>query len=859
MNYTSKSLYNDSMSRVKKFISIVLLVLISLSTFVGTFYPKAAYAAGCESVDSDSPNISSISQPDESKVIIETDTGDKCTVPRYTGAAKRWQQAANRLDFFSANTNTYLRDDLGWGIAISRTKPAFADVWTWVPWYLATYAYVYSYTVFPPDFTTNVTPIETTLTKGAVAGFVSPQGWKQGNPTEVLPKYKLTLLYDNQILTSRQVQSNGSQIWYDSFTLSLQKFFGKPGLPEGTYTLVFDENEPYNSGQGGAAGLATGQLIRTVYKGETKFKLSKNAGGGTDVEILTPDYKGAKKKFTLPNSADAPPSGEDLINVYVTERTVSPLDAALEKAIVVIMDLIEQGIKFFSGVIFKVLFFGNDIASQGELIQAWAKVRNLSLSLLTLGILLIAFANVLSVDLEKYGITRMIPRLVMAIVMSYFSFLMARFLLELSGAFVLKLLGPGTINLSFVPTGVFEKATKTDILENLGATILLALLGIFIVIALIWLAVVLVVRIMVVWFLVALAPLAFLMLVMPFTEPLFHEWWTRFWKWVFIGPAAAFMIWFATIFMNSFAAAFKASAGDISLKNPETFIYLFMAAAAIFLAASLPLTMGKEVLGALGKYGGAIGKKTMPYKLWQAKQKTKEERSGRRVQRLRAGISKVPFVGRRMAGVNRAEAGALRGESKASVSKLFGQMSKEDLNNYMGSTMGRGLYSKMAVQAAAEKGLVDNENNDAMATAMAVSSRNPDIEHLFRKNQPELFAEASMAGIGGEHATRIANALANSTNPQDMHRHQVQHISQTGDLRHLIGELTHSQQSLTQVLRKDARTRASWGETINSLGHQNPQQIQTIINNSADPVAAQRLVQDAQGWRDSHEQETAFH
>lgn len=533
-------------------------------------------------------------------------------------------------------------------------------------------------------------------------------------------------------------KSNGGKEAYVFIQLTNSNFLYS-GLNRFSFERKVDVNCDDGNMNRGAPGLD--RVCTATIGGTVNFKLEPTKNGAAKIIIVGGEEV---EKNSPANGMATNQIGENgpAIVMGVTYKLSSPLDGILEQAMSAVLDFISGAIKAIGGWINSMLNFGNDINNPG-MIAVWTKVRNISLSLLTLGILIIAFANILNLNLEKYGVNRMIPRLVMAVVMTYFSFVILRFLLEVTSALQALALSGNSLDMANLGNGKFSAAFNGDIGQYSGAfglLILLFFLGFIIVVAMLWLLIILTIRIAVIWFLVALAPIAFLMMIMPFTESLYQQWWAKFWKWAFMGPAIAFMLFmtneFLTIgFGTSFAANCPKDQTLSTLNNmcegarfdqPASWIFLILAAAGIFIAASLPMTMGGDVFSGIKSAWGSIkGAGKFADKLtgnrvgarMALRKSTKEGAMKLKAQQGQAKWAQRGFWGRRVAGANKAQARMLDENLVSSMAQERGMtnMKEDDARELLTN---RNIYVARAAarELASRKRLAANIKNSDQAT-----------------------------------------------------------------------------------------------------------------------------------------------
>lgn len=318
-----------------------------------------------------------------------------------------------------------------------------------------------------------------------------------------------------------------------------------------------------------------------VFEGSKTFKVD----GEGNIYVGT-------KRLGLYDNAYVP-----VVLKYTKINTGSTLTDILNTMMKTVVNALSKALQTVSGWISGALDWGNNINKDNAALEKiWTNTRNLSLSLLTLAIILIAFANILGFDIEKYGLNRILPKLVIGVGLAFFSFLICGLLLNLASGLQSLLVGKG---MDATMTGINADAINTQVGNGLDAARLTGnlfvgafLLLLVIVIAFfcfLWLLLICILRIMVIMFLVAIAPVAFMMNILPFTTFLFKRWWSTFIKWTFMGPAIIFFLYLTNEFLvGGLNSDFSGSMQPI--------MYLLLAGVGVAMAAMVPMTLGGEVI-----------------------------------------------------------------------------------------------------------------------------------------------------------------------------------------------------------------------------------------------------------------------
>lgn len=563
-----------------------------------------------------------------------------------------------------------------------------------------------------------------------------------------------------------------------------------------------------------------GNPIEKLLKGDENFWLY----GKKDVEI----------KYDA-NNRPTPTSVKLFITEIKKTTTPSPIASvvndALEDAVNYVVDLCLKGLEMFMGWVNGILNRGNFMGDDPSLKEIWKSIRNITLSVLTLGILLIAFANILQIDIEKYNVTRMIPKLVIATVMSYFSFLIANFILSICAAIQVKLIsetGASNITSSMNSFGTSAYETLKAPGEMIVYAIALIIVMVIALLAALILCILLISRIAVLWLLVAVAPLAFMMQVMPFTEHLYMDWWNKFFKWAFMGPAVMFMLYLASEVID-------ASSAGIASPESSPIFQLLMAGILIFMATIIPFTMGGEVFKGIGIDQQTMWRQVPGFKEGQSliKQRSKPsaDRADRRATAARSWMANRRGLGgaagRFAAGVTKEEAVGLSGQPKEDRKKVFDGADKKALNNYIAETEGKGAWGEAAFDHAAEKGKLDLENDKVAEVVEAKLATDFDkLVKSITKEAPDAFAKAVNAGRGGPQMARAADESIRRRKDEDLKEADLQFMhnqitagTASPRITFRVNEVGSNADKLDKILGLSHDLQGEWGHVLHAAGH----------------------------------------
>lgn len=251
----------------------------------------------------------------------------------------------------------------------------------------------------------------------------------------------------------------------------------------------------------------------------------------------------------------------------------------------------------------------------------WASILALTNIVVVLVLLGVAFATIFHIQVDTYGIKKVLPALIVGVILSNLSLLISKNIIDfaqvLSATFIgsnsnelvdglsKALIGGAGVTLgefaskpegfltgtaTIVGIGVAATITGLAPLAIIATLLLLALLLLLPAILFGILAFLLYARTVILIFLVAVSPVAFIAMAFPPTQSLFRQWWTQFLRWVFMAPVVFFLLWLAKEFTPT---------GGGNLASYALVLIL------TYLAIQVPFKLGGAVMSV---YGG-VGKK----------------------------------------------------------------------------------------------------------------------------------------------------------------------------------------------------------------------------------------------------------
>lgn len=251
----------------------------------------------------------------------------------------------------------------------------------------------------------------------------------------------------------------------------------------------------------------------------------------------------------------------------------------------------------------------NTAKSLGNTIHnAWQIVMNLANAGVIILLIAVAFAQILRLNVNTYGVKKVLPSLVLAIVAANFSWLFCRLMVDFVNVIISLFLEGHPSNIAGLyatfdansPNGSAGTAGTFGALSpkpaNAGGNIFWFLVAQLLIIAggivVYILAYLFIIRNWVILFLIPLAPLAFIAMAIPQTKSLFNQWWSNFSKWVFMPVVSVFWLWLGGMWFGL-------------VDNSVYLLKFVFAGACFYLAITTPFKMG----GAIMTQWGNLGKK----------------------------------------------------------------------------------------------------------------------------------------------------------------------------------------------------------------------------------------------------------
>ena len=248
----------------------------------------------------------------------------------------------------------------------------------------------------------------------------------------------------------------------------------------------------------------------------------------------------------------------------------------------------------------------------------WAKtLYDISLNLVNYVIVLLliflSFANILHINVDTYGLKKVMPTLIIGVLLANFGLLIVRFIADAADVLVVTFTGtnPGQYMYDFITKlagGLFTAGGTAGFVTLAGAMLIAGPAGLIILLFLMLLclipAAIIIILCLLFWLrfyvvvlLATLSPLAFIAMSTSMTESYFKQWWTNLLKWIAMAPVAMIFLWVAV----------QVNVTSISFQS------VVIGTALIYLAIKVPFGLGGTLSGQLGgllKKAGAYAGKT---------------------------------------------------------------------------------------------------------------------------------------------------------------------------------------------------------------------------------------------------------
>jgi hypothetical protein len=196
---------------------------------------------------------------------------------------------------------------------------------------------------------------------------------------------------------------------------------------------------------------------------------------------------------------------------------------------------------------------------------------------------------------------------------------------------------------------------------------------------------------------------------MPFTAKLYKQWWSEFFKWLFMGPIAVTILALGSVIASGsfgFTGGMTLS-GDSTIPGSDTtgwnvLIGLMIFGASIYFAATLPQKWGGGIMKGWQKAGKWGRDNVLPGKYvkqgWKDFTKARGDRGMLRYNEIREGLANKVPGGRLLTGTNKAQATALKEGIDKTYEGMFGKLDAIELGKNAKAGGRKGMIATSVMQ-----------------------------------------------------------------------------------------------------------------------------------------------------------------
>lgn len=248
----------------------------------------------------------------------------------------------------------------------------------------------------------------------------------------------------------------------------------------------------------------------------------------------------------------------------------------------------------------------------------WKNMMALVNSFVVIILIAVAFCEILNININTYGVKKILPALVFSVLAANFSWIMCRLFIDWaniamsrfsdsSTAIIDPLIASresftinvaATINSSQAGAKILGATSNTDIsFFQAGMKTLFVWAG---AIALYILTFLLLLRNTIIVALAVFSPIAFMAMVLPQTKSAFNKWWTTFVQWTFMPTVSVFMLWMGSKIQTMIGT------------NTDPLIGFLISIGFIYGAVKVPFSMSGAASGIMNKWAD-MGKKSAKF------------------------------------------------------------------------------------------------------------------------------------------------------------------------------------------------------------------------------------------------------
>lgn len=221
--------------------------------------------------------------------------------------------------------------------------------------------------------------------------------------------------------------------------------------------------------------------------------------------------------------------------------------------------------------------------------QIWKDLLTIVNSLIVALLIVVAFVEILHINVDTYGVKKILPTLILAVIAANFSYILVRLLVDIANVVITVFSKTDKITgmINNPDVFAFPEFEWSSWFSNLLINLVLFAAAIMMYV----LAFLFVIRNWVIYFLAIVSPIAFMAMVLPQTKSLFNQWWQNVIRWVFMPVVSIGLLWLA--------------AQMTTLIKATSIMGAVIVGTLLYFAITMPFKLGGSIMSNFTKFTGA--------------------------------------------------------------------------------------------------------------------------------------------------------------------------------------------------------------------------------------------------------------
>ncbi|MEI8143324.1 MAG: type IV secretion system protein [Candidatus Berkelbacteria bacterium] len=353
------------------------------------------------------------------------------------------------------------------------------------------------------------------------------------------------------------------------------------------------------------------------------------------------------------------------------------------------------------------------LESNAGVMKSWKLIIGIANSFVILILIVVAFAEILHIQIDTYAVKKILPSIIMAVVAANFSFLLCRIAVDLSTVAIVRFsvindsLGNNLTDSTWIPWDM------DNVGQSLFNAIITPVFTLVLLIAYAVLAFLFFIRSYVIYFLVIVSPIAIMAMVLPVTKKFFDQWLGQFLRWAFLPVPSMALLGLMGIFLTQI---------------PNGLLRIAYSSVCLYGAIILPFQLGGPIMqkwstlpGHAFKQLGGVGARISNYGQRRRKMYGDNDRLGNAMNSI-GGFINAPYMVKTLQDKHKAYVTDLgKAESKTWVKGALGGMSGQ--LESMGLRHADDLANSTAMTDAQQIMAVENTIRGAINATPALRTR----------------------------------------------------------------------------------------------------------------------------------------